>query len=152
VEQPVATRLAAAETGIPERTLRNWIKGGKLAATQGDRGYLVRVSDVRRVAAIAGRDPAILKGGKRDAGGKAADVAASESSAIVPAGEIERAMVPIVERLEALAAELGRERGLREAAEAERDRLRDELEAERTRARRPWWRRLGGIREKPVIL
>src|SRR5262245_58933893 len=64
VEQPVATRLAARETGVPVRALRNWIRSGKLGAMRAERGYLVRIADVRRLAVLAGRDPATGRAAK----------------------------------------------------------------------------------------
>jgi excisionase family DNA binding protein len=45
-EQYVTVGNAATATGISERTLRYWIKAGKLPATGGKRGRLVRLADV----------------------------------------------------------------------------------------------------------
>jgi excisionase family DNA binding protein len=43
-------RIAAAVTGVSDRTIRYWIASGKLPAVAGDSGKLVLVADVERLA------------------------------------------------------------------------------------------------------
>jgi hypothetical protein len=52
----VAVESAGKLANIPPRTLRHWISTGKLPATAGVRGKLVRMGDVRRIAVLTGRD------------------------------------------------------------------------------------------------
>lgn len=54
--QCVTVGNAANAAGIPERTLRVRINSGTLPATPGKRGRLVRLADVRDLAALTGRD------------------------------------------------------------------------------------------------
>jgi DNA-binding transcriptional MerR regulator len=54
----VAVTMAGQVTGIPERTLRRWVADGKLPAIAGQRGRLVALADVQRLAALTGRDSA----------------------------------------------------------------------------------------------
>lgn len=56
--QHVTVALAGQMTGIPERTIRRWIRDGKLPAVAGQRGSLVALGDVQRMAALTGRDAA----------------------------------------------------------------------------------------------
>lgn len=55
--------------GISPRTLRYWIRGGKLPATEGQRGKLVRLGDVLALAEMTGKLPAT---GRQTAGNDAA--------------------------------------------------------------------------------
>jgi hypothetical protein len=132
VEQPVPLLQAATSAGIPARTLRNWIRTGKLAATRGHRGYLVRLGDVRSAAEIAGRMAASAEGSAQSAAAGLL-VRDNERRAVEL---IQAAMLPLVDEIVELRAELERERRQREEAERERDSLREAV-----RARRPWWRR-----------
>lgn len=59
--QYVTVGNAAKVTGISERTLRYWINAGKLAATGGKRGRLVRLADVQAIAELTGKAPATNK-------------------------------------------------------------------------------------------
>ena len=68
---PIPLPLAAQLAGIPARTLRNWVKAGKLAAIRGHRGWLVRMQDIEQIAAMIGNDAA----GRELAGGHAAGMA-----------------------------------------------------------------------------
>jgi len=55
----VSIASAAGIAGIPERTLREWVHVGKLSAIAGKRGKLVNLDDVRHLAVVTGRQPAI---------------------------------------------------------------------------------------------
>jgi hypothetical protein len=128
--------------GIPARTLRSWVRAGKLPATEGQRGKLVRLGDVLAIAEATGRSPATGRQTAGNAGkpatsadhpaGNAADVA-EDNLAVSPAARAQLEAIrdewlaPLVARNEELARELGR-------VEAERDELRRrvaDLEAER---------------------
>ena len=50
----VTVSVAAYLTGIPERTLRRWAASGQIPAMSGQRGRLVDVDAVRRLAAMDG--------------------------------------------------------------------------------------------------
>ncbi len=50
----LAVHLAVHLAGVSERTLRPWIKRGKVSSIAGNRGALVRLADVRSVADLAG--------------------------------------------------------------------------------------------------
>lgn len=143
MDTQVPLRVAARSAGVPERTVRNWVTSGKLAAMRGERGYLVRIADVKRVAAIAGREAATSPVADESAAPVAAEtavglpIAEQEERAVAM---IQRAFDPLVEELGRLREELGREKALREAAERERDELREQVR----RARSIWSRLFGG--------
>ncbi len=148
VPLPLAAELAA----IPARTLRNWIKSGKLAAKRGQRGWLVRTRDVEQVAIMIGH-PVVMT---RPAAGQAAPLAGevltdapregetggrpdgsgqgAANAAIVAGGQqaeaeaaLRRLLAPFIAEQTRLAEELGRARARAEAAERERDALRARL-------------------------
>lgn len=154
--------------GIPPRTLRSWVRAGKLPATEGQRGKLVRLGDVLAIAEATGRTPASER---QPAGNIGMPAGSAESSAgnvagnddaglaVSPAARAQLEAIrdewlaPLVARNEELARELGR-------AEAERDELRqrvadmerpaspsqeaaDATEEPRS-GLRAWWRRLFG--------
>ena len=50
----VTMASAADIAGIPVKTLRHWVDSGRLAATAGQRGRLVRLADVQHLVAIDG--------------------------------------------------------------------------------------------------
>jgi len=58
----VAVSVAGKHTGIPERTIRHWLKTGKLSAIAGERGRLVRLEDVHQLAVVTGKLPGPLPG------------------------------------------------------------------------------------------
>ena len=61
-QQYIAVSVASKMTGIPERTIRHWVTSGKLAAMAGERGRLVRLDDVYRLAVMIGKLPGPLPG------------------------------------------------------------------------------------------
>ena len=146
---------AGSVAGISPRTLRYWIKGGKLPATEGQRGKLVRLGDVLALAELTGKRPAAERrpaGNPATAtdparstgngGGSAGSDAAGEAS-VLAVGEAARAQLeavrdewlrPLIERSEALARELGRAEAERDAAVRERDDLALQLRAARDAA------------------
>lgn len=119
---------AAAVAGIPERTLRYWITNGKLPATSGKRGKLVRMGDVWHLAELTGKIPATNENQNTSAIATAGNVAAIEPE------QWETFWAPIHER------ERERDRMIADQAErigrleAERDQLRIELEQAREAA------------------
>jgi len=149
--------LAGHLAGIPERTLRNWVRAGKLPATEGPRGKLVRLGDVRGLAELTGRsaatgrppggnerpatDPATLAGQDGGRGGElaadpdrmAATIGAMLAPALAAAAEREAGLARALGRAEAErdAAERGRQLAAeeRDALGAEVDRLRSEQDA-----------------------
>jgi DNA-binding transcriptional MerR regulator len=148
--QYVTVGNAAEVAGISERTLRYWIKTGKLAATGGNRNRLVRLADVQAMAMLTGKtpatnasttataDPAIAAADDGANGndeesttgndpGNAAMVADSARQQL----EVIRdtLLAPLIEQNERLVARIGdleREAG---RLEAERDELRSQLDA-----------------------
>jgi DNA-binding transcriptional MerR regulator len=53
----VAIEAAGRLTGVPARTLRRWAEAGKVPVVAGQRKRLVRLEDVRRLAAMTGHQP-----------------------------------------------------------------------------------------------
>ena len=56
-DEYVTMASAADIAGIPVKTLRHWVDSGRLAATAGQRGRLVRLADVRYLVAGDGTSP-----------------------------------------------------------------------------------------------
>jgi len=54
-DELVSVEHAATLTGVPARTLRNWIAAGQLPAMAGHRSKLLRLGDVIEAAASHGR-------------------------------------------------------------------------------------------------
>ncbi len=79
---PVET--AGNTAGISPRTLRYWVRSGKLPAVEGQRGKLVRLGDVLRLAELTGK-PATLPAIRRQANGTAGN---SATSAVGNAGNV----------------------------------------------------------------
>ena len=144
--EPIPLTLAARSAGIPVRTLRNWIASGKLAAIRGQRGWLVRTSDIAQIAAMLSSDAA----NPHMADGMAADLAASVAAPVRPEREdaanaanaaamsvldqrveaealVQQLLAPFIAEQTRLAEELGQ-------VKAERDQLRVEVEALRHQA------------------
>ena len=135
----VTVEVAARLTGVPARTLRRWVAAGKVPVVAGDRGSLVRLENVRAIAAMTGR-PAATAGHQAatpSAAGHMTGHAAADADevldddpltvaahvAVSPAASAQLAAIrdewlrPLVERIEAQAQEIGRLRAEGEAAE-----------------------------------
>ena len=121
----LAVGNAAALAGIPERTLRYWIASGKLPATTGKRGKLLRLADVERVAALAGR-AAATPTPQPAANGIAADLAGEVAATDAARRQLEAIrdewLLPLVEQIREQAERIGQ-------LQAERDALAARLEA-----------------------
>jgi hypothetical protein len=119
----VTVETAGHLTGIPARTIRRWAQGGKVAVTAGQRGRLVRLDDVRRIAAMTGRPV-----GQPDVtGGSAGQPTGHETvtpSAVAQLDAIrDRWLQPFVDQLTAESEEIGRLTAERDALRAEVARL-----------------------------
>jgi len=168
-DEYVTVTAASDLTGVPARTLRYWVKAGKLPSVSGKHGRLVRLGDVREIASLTGKDGNVGNGGKAVAAGKvtatadfagnlAAEVAEGSRSLAQERGDaatlmqemVRQVVAPLAEANERQAVELTRLHDLarQQAEELGRERaLRETAEreaAELRRARRqaPWWVRL----------
>jgi DNA-binding transcriptional MerR regulator len=54
-EDTVLIAVAARISGVPVRTIRAWVKAGKLAASPGAAGRVVQLADVQQLAATSGQ-------------------------------------------------------------------------------------------------
>jgi hypothetical protein len=139
----VTTEVAAAGLGVSPRTVRDYIKAGKLQAKPEGEGverrWLVSVDSLhtlrqsRQGSATSPRDRRHDTPGGEDAAGIAADLIATVQDLQYRLGRAE-ARAELTERAESTVRE-ERDRLLEE-----NERLRGELEE----ARRPWWRRWFG--------
>lgn len=165
----MSVESASNVAGISPRTLRYWIKSGKLAAVAGKRGKLVRRGDVERLAALAGKgvgnDEDALGNPARSADGNAGNVA--ETALVSEAARQQLATIrdewlaPLIDKIGGLERDVGRLEAERDQARREADDLRARLEAATTAGnadaiadpapatepdpivpagRRPWWR------------
>ncbi len=57
-DEYLTVEMAGHVSGIPPRTLRRWVRGGRLPATEGPRGKLVRLGDALALAELTGRQSA----------------------------------------------------------------------------------------------
>ena len=115
--------------------MRSWIRGGKLPATEGQRGKVVRLADVLALAEMTGKLPAT---GRQTAGNTAAgnETARSAGNDVSNAADVPAVADNMRAALEVFRDELVRPfvQDLREAErkigrlEAERDALRSRLE------------------------
>jgi hypothetical protein len=129
-DDPLSVEAAGRAVGISPRTLRDWIVHGKLPATGGQRGKLVRLSDVMALVDAETARPAPLH----------AELAGSGFGALEPVGadhcppssspidglfdELRDGVIwPLAERVEVLARENGRLAAERDAAVRARDEL-----------------------------
>ncbi len=160
---------AGNAAGISPRTLRSWIAGGKLPATKGPRGRLVKLTDVLAMAEMTGKRPAPVRQSLGSAGNPAAsadisagNIADETTVDVSPAARSQLEAIrdewlqPLVNQLRDAERSIGR-------LEQERDQLRGEVErlqVERDGPERPqdgpgdakaaqvgrrasrWWRRL----------
>ncbi len=159
----INTEVAAAALNVSPRTVRDYIAAGKLAArTEGsgvqrrhlvDIGSLQALLDERRRQAAASassrREDRVSVDAAIDAAGSADASAAETIRDLVTRLEARsaeaadaRARLELTERAEStLRGDLERERAERVRAQEEAGRLREELEAERSKG---FWRRLFG--------
>ncbi len=75
-DEYLPVEAAGNVAGISPRTLRYWVRGGKLPAIEGQRGKLVRLGDVLALADLTGK-MATLPATSRQAGGNAGNPATS---------------------------------------------------------------------------
>jgi DNA-binding transcriptional MerR regulator len=134
----VAIEVAGRLTGVPARTLRRWAEAGKVPVVAGQRKRLVRLDDVRRLAAMTGHqsDTDDLTGAYAGqatghmTGGVAGDNMPSPG-AVSPAARSQLEAIrdewlqPLIDQLREAERTIGR-------LEAERDALRSELTAAQT--------------------
>lgn len=120
---------AAAEVGLPERTLRDWIKAGTATAlppVTGKRGARISAAEVERlrevVAAASGEAESSSGGEERR---PAAD-SGEPAEAVADSGD-QRRDAANLEKLHALELELTAAKAERDAAVSERDFLRERL-------------------------
>jgi hypothetical protein len=129
----VAIEDAGRVTGVPARTLRRWAEAGKVPVVAGQRKRLVRLEDVRRLAAMTGHQPATTDMAGASAGqatGHMTEGVADDNSppamATSPQAYLEEIrddwLQPLIDQLKAAERTIGR-------LEAERDQLRTELTA-----------------------
>lgn len=128
MEEFVSIETAATSTGITSRTIRYWVQAGKLPATSGKRGRLVRLGDVEALSALTGRAKPVPQVGETSAVATSADLSGNLSIALEQA--MTNALVPLVERVAALERENGELRATVESMQGERN------TAEATRASR----------------
>ncbi len=57
-DEYLSVEMAGQVSGIPPRTLRRWVRAGRLPATEGPRGKLVRLGDALTLAELTGRQSA----------------------------------------------------------------------------------------------
>ncbi len=75
-DEYLPVEAAGNVAGISPRTLRYWVRGGKLPAIEGQRGKLVRLGDVLALVDLTGK-MATLPATSRQAGGNAGNPATS---------------------------------------------------------------------------
>ncbi len=146
----LAVHLAAQLAGVSERTLRHWIKRGKVPSIAGNRGALVRLADVRGVADLAGmtrQESATLPSDsdERDLAVHLAESGRQETALEAPREDQTQALLAVIEAAYdgQLAAKDDLIAELRRRAEVAEERA-AHLERTVRRQRRPWWLRLLG--------
>ncbi len=163
----VAVEFAGKAAGIPARTLRHWIRNGKLAAIAGKRGKLVSMGEVEQLARMVGKpvgNVASLDGNpatsaEEVAGNLAAPLADSALVSDLARQQLatirDEWLAPLIARLGELERENGRLAAERdelrrraEAAEAEVSRQRDK-EAGAESSRQHEEERLQAAQEAP---
>jgi len=146
----LAVHLAAQLAGVSERTLRHWIKRGKVPSIAGNRGALVRLADVRGVADLAGmsrQESATLPSSEDNAhlAVHLAETCRQETALETPREDQTRGLLAVIEAAYdgQLAAKDDLIAELRRRAEVAEERT-AQLERAVRRQQRPWWRRLLG--------
>ena len=165
----VAIEHAGRVTGDPARTLRRWAETGKVLVVAGQRKRVVRLDDVRRLAAMTGHQPDATDLTGASAGqatghmaeGVADDNMPPSSGAVSPAARSQLEAIrdewlqPLIDQLREAERTIGRLEAERDQAAQERDALRSELTglihesghqpshvaAEASETPRPAWRR-----------
>ena len=139
----VAIEVAGRLTGVPARTLRRWAEAGKVPVVAGQWKRLVRLEDVRRLAAMTGHHPDAADGAGADAGqatghvaeGDAGDTMPPDSSAVSPAARAqpetmrEQWLQPLIDQLRESERIIGRLEVERDQVAQERDQLAQERDA-----------------------
>jgi hypothetical protein len=135
----VAIEVAGRLTGVPARTLRRWAEAGKEPVVAGQRKRLVRLDDVRRLAAMTGhqQDADDLTGAYAGQAtghmteGVTGDTVPPSSGALAPTPQAyleeirDEWLQPLIDQLREAERTIGR-------LEAERDALRAELTVAQT--------------------
>jgi hypothetical protein len=151
----VTVESAGHLTGVPARTIRRWAAGGKVAVTAGQRGRLVRLEDVWRIAVMSGRPTGHPDMADESAGHAAGRVAVAPAAVAQLAAIRDEWLRPLVDQLNAKSEEIGhlkaeRDELLRRVAELEAEQnapgaaeVSDATEEPRS-GLRAWWRRWWG--------
>jgi len=155
----VAIEVAGRVTGVPARTLRRWAEAGKVPVVAGTRKRLVRLEDVRRLAAMTGHQPDTADVSGAYAGqatGHVAEGVADDN--IPPAGAVSPAarsqleairdewLQPLIDQLRGAERTIGRLEAERDQAAQERDALRAELTVAQAIQNMPQGRAAGTLR------
>jgi excisionase family DNA binding protein len=132
----VSAEIAANSAGISARTIRYWVKSGKLPATQGKRGRLVNYDDVQQILALTGRRSGNPDGDStsavRPSGNLAGNDAIASMSGGLPEGLAllrDEWLMPLVNENGKLHEQIGALQRDLEVERQERKALESELEA-----------------------
>ena len=133
----VPIEVASRLTGVPARTLRRWAEAGKVPVVAGPQKRLVRLEDVRRLAAMTGHQPDtadVTGASANQATGHTAEGVADESmpppGAVSPAARSQLKAIrdewlqPLIDQLREAERTIGRLESERDSLRAELDRMR----------------------------